>query len=238
LMRNFEDAIRYFERAIILSPDWGASYGYKAETMLLKDGDVAAARALFVGTPAVGENRFAFSLVNLDIYERRYEEALESLDRISQNTSESQFYYVPLNLVRAMVYGEMGNHRMKRVYYDSARIFLEAELAKHPDDPRMLVSLGIAHAGLGQKEKAIRYGLRAVELLPMSREAYRGAYLVQGLARIYTMIGDHEAALERLELLLSVPSQLSPALLRIDPVWDPLREYPRFKVLASGEAPV
>jgi serine/threonine-protein kinase len=208
------------------------------KAVLLKDGDVAAARALMVGAPSDREKSFSFFAVNLEIYERRYEEALESLDRISQNTSESQFYYIPLNLVRAMVYGEMGNHRMQRVYYDSARIVLEAELEKLPDDPRMLVSLGIACAGLGLKEEAIRYGERAVELLPMTKEAYRGAYLVEGLARIYTMIGDHEAALERLELLLSVPSQLSPALLRLDPVWDPLREYPRFKVLSSGENPI
>jgi serine/threonine-protein kinase len=69
----------------------------------------------------------------------------------------------------------------------------------------------------------------------MSKEAYRGAYLVEDLARIYTMTGDHEGALEHLELLLSVPSQLSPALLRINPVWDPLREYQRFKVLAAGD---
>ncbi len=232
LMRHFDDAVRYFDRAIILSPDWGLSYGYKAEAVLRRDGDVAAARGIVVGTSAVSEVRFAFSLATFDIYERRYENALKSLEKASHPTSESQFYYTPSHLVRAMVYGEMGNSRMERLYYDSARISLETDLARHPNDPRMLVSLGIAHAGLGQKEEAIRYGERAVALLPMSREAYRGAYLVEGLARIHTMIGNHEAALERLELLLSVPSQLSPALLRIDPAWDELRENARFKVLA------
>jgi TolB-like protein/Flp pilus assembly protein TadD/predicted Ser/Thr protein kinase len=235
LMRNYDESVRYFERSIILSPDWGGAHGYKAEAALCKDGDVAAARAIIVGTPAASLKRFAFSLAYLDMYERKFAEALESLDRASHTTSESQFYYKPSNLVRGMIYSTMGNSRLARVYYDSARIFLESELADHPDDPRMLVSLGIVHAGLGHNEEAIRSGQRAVELLPMSKEAYRGAYLVEDLARIYTMTGDHERALERLELLLSVPSQLSPALLRINPVWDPLREYQRFKVLAAGD---
>jgi serine/threonine-protein kinase len=234
LMRNFNEAIRYYERAIILSPDWGSTYGYKASAVLRQGGDAAAARTVVLGTPAVTEKPFVQLLADFDLYERKYEKALQSLDEAAHAVSESQFYYTPLNLVRGMVYSRMGNSRLARLYYDSSRVFLETELTSHQDDPRMLVSLGLAHAGLGQKEDAIRSGQRAVELLPMSKEAYRGAYLVEGLARIYTMVGDYEAALERLELLLSVPSQLSPALLNIDPVWDPLRKNPRFKALTAN----
>ena len=76
---------------------------------------------------------------------------------------------------------------------------LETRIQEHPDDDRFRSALGIAYAGLGRKEDAIREGKLGVELLPMSKEAWRGAYREEDLARIYTMVGEHDAAIDRLE---------------------------------------
>ncbi len=73
----------------------------------------------------------------------------------------------------------------------------------------------------------------AVELLPMSKEAWGGAFRVENLARIYTMVGEYDAAIDRLESLLAVPSITAVPMLRIDPVWDPLRDNPRFQALLA-----
>ncbi|MGH7752595.1 MAG: tetratricopeptide repeat protein [Gemmatimonadales bacterium] len=103
-----------------------------------------------------------------------------------------------------------------------------------PDDGRLRGALGIAYAGLGRKQEAIREGERGVELIPVSRDAYQGYYRVLDLARIYTMVGEHAAAVDRLAYLLSVPGHLTVAWLKADPTWDPLRGHPRFQRLLRG----
>ena len=94
--------------------------------------------------------------------------------------------------------------------------------------------LGIAYACLGRVDDAIREGKMGVELLPVSKEAMNGATRVRSLAQIYVMTGEYDAAVDQLEFLLSRPGELSVALLRIDPIWDPLREHPRFQRLLEG----
>ena len=77
----------------------------------------------------------------------------------------------------------------------------------------------------------MREGEFAVELLPMNKDAMRGAERVEDLACIYTMVGEYDAAIGQLESLLAVPSITAVPMLRIDPVWDPLRDNPRFQAM-------
>ena len=121
------------------------------------------------------------------------------------------------------------NHNRHTPILDYSLIhILGDKLIGAPDDSRLYSSLGIAYAGLGQKKEAIEAGEKAVELLPISKEAYRGTYRMEDLARIYVMVGEHEQALERIELLLSIPGMLSTNLLQLDPVWKPLENNPKF----------
>jgi len=92
--------------------------------------------------------------------------------------------------------------------------------------------VSFAYAGL--KEKAIREGLHAAELLPISKDAYMGPYIQHQLARIYILAGEPEKALDHLEPLLKIPYYLSPGVLKIDPNFDPLRSNPRFQKLVAG----
>ena len=79
--------------------------------------------------------------------------------------------------------------------------------------------------------QSIREGKKAVELLPISKDAIGGTEPVGMLAEIYTTVGEYEAAIDQLEILLSIPSSISVPLLRVDPFWDPLRDHPRFQGL-------
>jgi serine/threonine-protein kinase len=115
--------------------------------------------------------------------------------------------------------------------FDSARILLEKEAEEQPDDPRTHSWLGIVYAGLGRKEEAIREGKLGTELYPVSKDAYWGPWYVSYLAQIYVMVGEYEEALDQIEYLLSIPTSLSVALLKLDPLWNPLRNHPRFKRL-------
>ena len=80
----------------------------------------------------------------------------------------------------------------------------------------------------------MRQGKLAVEKLPISKDAYQGAYIQHQLARIYILVGEPDKALDQLEPLLKIPYYLSPAWLKIDPAFDPLRKNPRFQQLVEG----
>ena len=116
-------------------------------------------------------------------------------------------------------------------YYDSARITYEERVRDDRNDYAAHGNLGIAYAGLGRREEAIREGKLAVEILPLSRDALAGTGRILALAKIYAMVSEQDEAIDQLEVLLSIPSDISVPLLKIDPQWDPLREHPRFQAL-------
>ena len=138
---------------------------------------------------------------------------------------------MPMALRCAPIYGYMNKKELAKKYYDESRSILESKIQEDPNDARFHSSLGIAYAGLGRKEDAIREGKRAVDLLPVTKEALRGRARVKDLANIYVMVGEYDLAIEQLKFLLSRPGVLSIPLLRLDPAWDPLRNHPRFKKL-------
>jgi Flp pilus assembly protein TadD len=138
---------------------------------------------------------------------------------------------MPKSLLAAYAYKLMGEKAKSLEAYGSAKSLLEAEVRQSPDDPRFHSSLGIAYASLGRKEDAIREGRRAVEILTVSRDALYGIPFVEDLAFIYTLTGETDAALDRLDYLLSIPSWISVPWLRMDPQWDALRGNPGFNRL-------
>ncbi len=91
--------------------------------------------------------------------------------------------------------------------------------------------LGFYYALAGRKADAIREGTKAVELWPVSRDAFWGTYRLWGLTQIYIITGEYDAAIDQIEYLLSIPSDLSVHWLRLDPLMDPLRNHPRFQKL-------
>jgi tetratricopeptide (TPR) repeat protein len=125
-------------------------------------------------------------------------------------------------------------NKLEHAYYDSTRILLEKRIIDLPEDQRLYSSLGIAYAGLGLNEKAIRAGEKAIKLLPVSKEAYKGPFLVEDLAQIYVMVGKYDDAIRQIKYLLSIPGLLSTKILELDPRWAPLRNRPEFKKMMES----
>jgi serine/threonine-protein kinase len=123
----------------------------------------------------------------------------------------------------------------KRLYADSARRFFERMVRDRPADAYYHQMLGFANALLDRKAEAIREGEQAVALLPVAKDAKDGPAFLNLMAQIYAKLGEPDAAIDRVEKLLSIPSGESIPLLRIDPVWDPLRGNPRFQRLVAGK---
>jgi hypothetical protein len=110
---------------------------------------------------------------------------------------------------------------------------------EQPDDARLHSSLGLAYAGLGRKQDAIREGRTATRLCPLSLDSWSGTDFHRELARIYAMTGEAELALDEIELLLSTPNRwTSAALFRLDPRWSALHGSSRLsRLLESSSTP-
>jgi len=172
-------------------------------------------------------------LVNIDIYDREYEEVLKKLTQRSEGF-DNMDWFIPNDLWLAGVYGYMGEKDLERKHYQVAAAILEKKVTQNPKDHRCHSSLGKAYAGLGRVQEAIREGLLGIECNPVEKDAIDGPLRIEDLARIYVMVGKYNEAIDLVERLLNMHSELSVAKLRRDPVWDPLRDHPRFKKLIES----
>jgi tetratricopeptide (TPR) repeat protein len=170
----------------------------------------------------------------IDIYEGKYEDALKDISLFKFDVIQTEFYFRLKYLYNATIYGLMNKPELEHAYYDSARIFLKKRIIDFPGDQRLYSSLGIAYAGLGLNEKAISEGEKAVKLLPVSKEAYKGPFLIEDLAQIYVMAGKYDEAIKQIKYLLSIPGFLSTKILELDPRWAPLRNLPEFKKMMES----
>jgi len=238
LLRKYPEAEYYYKRTTQV-PDLPWPYANAGWLYLRWQGDIKKARETIEEVSwKSGYQEHPSDLLKsvlIDVLDRKYQQALENLSSMTLEHFDSQFYFITREQLYAQINGLMGNRQVELAYYESARKILEAKVQEQPNDSRFHSSLGIAYAGLRRKADAVREGELATDLLPISKEAWRGVFRVEDLARIYVMVGEFDMAVEKLEFLLSVPGELSIPLIRLDPTWDPLRDHPRFIKLLEQE---
>ena len=130
-----------------------------------------------------------------------------------------------------------GDQPAARAAFINARKELEKMLHDQADYAEAICALGVIDAALGNKEDAIREGQRAVDLMPVSKNAIEGLLLIKYLALIYAWTGEKDRALKQLDKAAKLPSYLSYGQLRLHPIWDPLRGDPRFDKIVASLAP-
>jgi eukaryotic-like serine/threonine-protein kinase len=232
-LRRYPEAIEANDRALALSATNIDAIENKA-MIYLAQGDLAGARAVLRAAPHEVDPTILVANVSQfwDLYWVLDEEQQQLLMRLTP---------VPFGddrggwgLTLASVHGLRGNQLKARAYADSARSALQQAIEANPHDAQLHVILGTALAYLGQRDEAVREGIRAVAMLPVAKDGFAGPYLQHQLARIYLLVGNPEKALDQLEPLLKIPYYLSPDWLKIDPNFASLRGNPRFERLVNG----
>ncbi len=243
-LRQFPAAMNAIDRACAVEPRFKL---FRAELYINWKGELNALDQLFTGAPETADSdRMTPYRFQLKLLQRKYGEAVELLTKSPLDHFAVQWWRewrgataitYPKSLLLAEAYGLGKDSANARLAFEAARTILENSVRENPNDAAQHALLGYTYAGLGRREDAIREGKRAVELLPESRDAIDGPAMTVGLARIYTTLGDIDSALPLLEHSLSSMGGATPALLRLDPAWDPLRQDRRFeKLLAKFDA--
>jgi serine/threonine-protein kinase len=124
-----------------------------------------------------------------------------------------------------------------RIAFNAARAEQEKIVQAQPNFGPPLIALGLIDAALGRKEEALREGRRAVELLPVEKDALRGSSMIKYLAMIAAWVGDKDLACEQLAVAISRPSYVGYGELKLMPWWDPLRGDPCFEKTVASLAP-
>jgi len=122
--------------------------------------------------------------------------------------------------------------------FEVATRLLEEKISAGGSEPSIHAALGRVYAGLDRRIDAVREATKAIELLPVSQDAFDGTFYLHQFAEIQARLGNTDEALSAIRQLLDASAGLivSPALLRLDPAWDPIRNDPRFQKLAASEA--
>jgi serine/threonine-protein kinase len=124
-----------------------------------------------------------------------------------------------------------------RSAFTAARAEQEKIVQAEPNFGPPWCVLGLIDAALGEKEEALREGRRAVELLPVDKDAVRGPAMIKYLAMIAAWVGDNDLACQQLALAARPPRTVTYGQLKLLPFWDPLRGDPRFEKIVASLAP-
>jgi non-specific serine/threonine protein kinase len=222
--RRWDEAEKLFSKSTALFPEVESGYIRRAKIHLSGYGDPEGARRILeeglqhVPKPARWSTSRSWKA---EIYSRDYERALAVLGNETNR-----------ELSRAMTYRYMGRMEKARAYFDSARVDAEEQIKRWPNTTMDYWFLGVAFAGLGMKAEAIASGRHRVDtpahdIIWPERSELR-------LARIYVMVGEQERAIDALQSLLSTRADITVWDLRLDPMYDSLRNHPRFKKLVGA----
>jgi serine/threonine-protein kinase len=176
------------------------------------------------------------------LYERRYAAAIEIFSKALADKPDDE-RWKPLLFKLGLSQQRAGDVAAARATYQQAAQHFQRQLDKvapgSPAEAWLHGCLGLAYAGLGEAASAIAEEQKAIALDPTSKDPFEGPAEEENMADIYALLGDADHAIPILKRLLQIPygAAITPALLRLDPVWDQIRNDPRFQKLAASSTP-
>jgi TolB-like protein/Flp pilus assembly protein TadD len=236
---RYADAAKTLDSALVWKPlDFGLGFlrGYidmvwKADLRRWKE--VVSSEVAKNADP----NVLITARLDLALMERDYHAAEQILATPGGTEFDDDAFFTPREWNQAIVAHGLGDSAKAYTAFQAARERAAAAVRERPDDAKALMVLGQIDAALGRKEDAIREGERAVELLPVAKDALNGYQLLVRLAGIYAQVGGTDRAFDLLEKGIHQPNGPNYGSLKLDAVWDPLRSDPRFEKIVAALAP-
>ena len=239
--RHYGEALQAMEHALTIQPDhWDALCG-SAMIALASHGDIAQTNAFMARVPASvdPQGQVRFVRYKLALRTRDFAKAVAVLDGAPDWILTDPVHRpVATAGLRGVALEAVGDTAAARREFEAAIRLLEKEISAGRSEPSIHAALGRAYAGLDRRNDAVREGTKAIELLPVSQDAFDGTFYLQQFAEIQARVGNTDEALSAIRQLLDLSAGLmmSPALLRLDPAWDPIRSDPRFQKLYEEKA--
>jgi len=250
-LRQWKDAERAELRALAIDPHNTLAALFLLSTRLHSTGDVHSARRPLEGFPelikgipggasgpggATGNGDVSAVIgwpFYLDVIERRFADALQALEKKGINDDRARLQQLAARVAVRVLAGEAETAKSMA---EEALPLLEARFRERPDDTFAMTELSWVYLALGRDADALRLARQAADTISVEKDALSGPNFQTGLAQIEARAGEPEEAVKRLRHLLAIPAggEVSIARLKIDPVWDPIRNRPDFQQLLSG----
>jgi serine/threonine-protein kinase len=245
-LRRYAEADQTYEKAQALAPDDWIARDNRALTLIYQ-GKLADARKAIKAWPDAKLTETALSikystLQAIETLSRNYDAALADGVKIPAMGNRIPTPDLTVGDIKkntdigfdALYKGDAaGAHKA----FIAARESLESQRGGHLDDPDFYDTQALIAAGMDNREAAVEAARKAVALMPIEKNADRGGGYLLTLAQVYAHFGDADRAVPLIAKLLDSPvsgNTIAPALLRLDPIWDPIRNDPRFQKLASS----
>jgi TolB-like protein/tetratricopeptide (TPR) repeat protein len=233
-LRNFGLANKTVDRALKLDPNSLSLWSIKAKLAISETGSFEIIERgiksfLTQPKPEMSPSRMGGEFAQVLLLQRKYAEALREAEKIKDEEAGHEAEgliskYEVIGLAKKMLKDEAGS----REALLRAKELAQKYVSDAPDEALRHSRLAGILAWLGEKEAAIAEAKRGMELLPESVDAFDGPNTTEALAEVYAIVGEHDKAIDLLDGLLSRPSPVTTAMLKVIPIWDHLRDNPRF----------
>ena len=248
MQRQFDAASRTIERGLALNPKAFGLWALKAKLAIVAHGDVSVGENLIAkfndaASKPGGEwiqslpkeiiTEIALGEAGLRMLERRYADALRVVERLPEQPGSVKPHAIEVQIIEGVARQQLGQTEEARAVFLKAKELAEAAVKEAPDDGARRGLLALALARLGEKDAAIAEAQKAVELVPVSVDAFTGPQMEANLAEVYVVTGENAKAIAILDGLLGRPSDCTVPLLKLDPTYDGLRSDPAFQNLLT-----
>ena len=240
VLRRYAEEKSVLDRALAIEPEdvstkvalAAVQFHWKADTRPLHQTIDSIGAATAGALLSAADEELSCALAERDVVA-----AKNVLDAIRDTPLTDYSVHFDRLIIQGVIARMTKNDSDARAMFTAARAQQEKTVQAQPNYGPALCVLGLIDAGLGRREEALREGRRAVELVPVEKDALVGPTMIKYLAMIAAWTGNKDLACEQLAIAIRPPSTVSYGQLKLLPFWDPLRGDPRFEKIVASLAP-